>query len=220
MDKKGSSGREMSIEELELALRKARERQAETIKSDAKLPDRLEADDAVLRAERELAAAKAEPYAVEIPLPVRWDGGSPLPHLLQNEHRTFLIFFLQEAVREYPPPAHQRIAVVEFVGCVCAKLGSPNDEVFHGHPLYGRGFAFYGAMKVENSEWLKEIVAMNAVHDRYSPDAWKSVTHYVLAFHDSTSSPLIPSRNVRDGFCASAWVVCQRLTQYVSSSNV
>jgi hypothetical protein len=90
----------------------------------------LAAQAALLEAERALAAAQNEPHAVPIEFPVQWDIGAPLPYLLQNEDRTFLVFFL--------PGWDDNLAVVEFKRCSCTKMGPPSDEVFHGHPLYGK----------------------------------------------------------------------------------
>jgi hypothetical protein len=59
----------------------------------------------------------------------------------------------------------EKLALVEFERCICAKMGDPNEEVLHGHPLYGKGLAGYEAMAVENSTWLKALEKINAVHD-------------------------------------------------------
>jgi hypothetical protein len=80
----------------------------------------------------------------------------------------------------------QKLAVVEFQRCICTKMGTPNDEVFHGHPLHGKGFAGYLALAVENSNWLKELEAINAVHSNYKSEPWRELKHYILPFHDST----------------------------------
>jgi hypothetical protein len=95
-------------------------------------------------------------------------------------------------------------------------MGTPNDEVLHGHPLDGRGLHVYGAFSVENSCWIKELEAINSVHSQYSPDAWKGVKHFILCFHDSTFEC------VARGFKVEKWKaslpsmlaeVCRRLTQ-------
>ena len=174
----------MDVSKLETALQEAREREGRALNGPASKnqsddwKEILAARDAVLQAERTLAAGKGEQHAVEIDFPVRWDTGAPMPHLLQNDRRTFLIFFLQETDRNWDGSyvklrrlnraLAQKLAVVEFEGCICAKIGSPNDEVFHGHPLYGKGFAGYRAMAVENSSWLKELEKINSVHSNYS----------------------------------------------------
>jgi len=44
-----------------------------------------------LQAERDLAAARGEPYAQVIDIDPRWDAGAPLPHLLSNGSRAFVV---------------------------------------------------------------------------------------------------------------------------------
>lgn len=154
----------------------------------------LAADEALLIAERALAAGRGEAHAVPIDFPVRWSTGAPLPHLVQNDHRTLLLFVAEDVdpswdgswVRIVGPKTEREIAVVEFERCASAKLGMPNDEAFGGHPLARRGLRAYGAFKVVNSPWIAELAAINAVHPRDDPDAWFKLTHFILGFHDST----------------------------------
>jgi hypothetical protein len=192
----------MSISKLEIELQEALERQRRAWKAFAakhrggEKEEFSAACDAVLRAERALAAAKGEQYAVPIDFPVLWDSGAPLPYLLQNDYRTFVTFFVRDIdpnwdgsyvkVRHPDSPMAQKLAVVEFQRCICTKMGTPNDEVFHGHPLHGKGFAGYLALAVENSNWLKELEAINAVHSNYKSEPWRELKHYILPFHDST----------------------------------
>ncbi len=155
-----------------------------------------EAYQVVLSLERELAAAKGEEYAIPCDFPVKWDRGAPLPQLIVNEHRAFLAFRVSE-----PDPAWdgsyittksssdgllQSLALVEFERCVSAKLGSPNDEVFNGHPLFGKGIQGYTAQRVCNSRWLREIETINSVHFMYRPEFWRDLKHFIFWFHDST----------------------------------
>jgi hypothetical protein len=150
-----------------------------------------------LALERELAAARGEEYAEPLDFPVRWDVGAPLPHLLQSDYQCLLIFHLAarpdpawngETTRIVSPADADNVglAVVEFKGVVAAKLGAPDDEVFAGHPLSGRGGHPYTAQEVINSRWLRELQAINSVHSRYNPDRWLGLHHYILWFHDST----------------------------------
>ncbi|MCB1044718.1 MAG: hypothetical protein KDC35_17375 [Acidobacteria bacterium] len=37
-----------------------------------------------------------------------------------------------------------------------------------------------------HSPWIKELQAINSVHDRYNPAYWHELHHYILGFHDST----------------------------------
>jgi hypothetical protein len=154
--------------------------------------------DAVLRLERELAAAKGEEHAVPLDFPVNWDAGAPLPQLLRNDYRCFVTFYVREhdpgpgwdgTTVEVKDPGSgdvESLALVEFTGCVSARLGSPNDEVFAGHPLEGKGLDGYTAQEVVSSRWLAELEAINSVHACYDPARWRRLHHYVLWFHDST----------------------------------
>ena len=190
------------INELETSLRTARARQDRALKGleqkhkGVDLEGLLAATEEVLRCERALSAAKGEEHAVPVEFPVQWDTGAPLPHLMQNDSRTFLVFFLRDtdskpdaSYANVPEPNSspgEKLALVEFRGCVSAKMGTPNDEVFEGHPLDGKGLRIYAALKVENSKWIKELEAINAVHSHYQPESWRTLTHYFFGFHDST----------------------------------
>lgn len=148
------------------------------------------------KAERTLAAARGEEHATPFDLGVRWSVGAPLPHLLTSGHRTFVAFYLEEPdpewdgtyVRVIDPTDKEpaSLALAEFKGCAAVKLGPPNDEVLHGHPLYGRGLNGYRAYVVENSRWLGELVEINRVHDQFNPRAWEDLRHFFFVFHDET----------------------------------
>ena len=154
-----------------------------------------EASNAELAAQRELAAAQGDPHAVPIEFPVLWDVGAPMPHLLQNDDRAFLFFYLRDTSTEWDGrsttvvnPAitePSSLGIVEFKGVCSTRMGAPNDEGIHGHPLFGKGLRAYTAMRVENSPWIKELQAINSVHQGYEPDAWRQYNHFILGFHDS-----------------------------------
>jgi hypothetical protein len=151
---------------------------------------------ALLAAERVLAASRNEEHAVPLAFPVQWDVGAPLPHLLKNDQRAFLMFLVKSVdpnwdgtyatVKDPGSQEKESLALVEFKHCIAAKLGSPNDEVFHGHPLAGKGLDGYTAQLVRNSRWLAELQKINSVHAGYRPDAWQQRNHYIFWFHDST----------------------------------
>ncbi len=154
------------------------------------------ANQEVLRLERQLAAAKGEEYAEPCGFPLKWDAGAPMPHLMVSDSRALLAFLLSEPDPSWDgsyvtvkSPADDRpepLGRVEFDGCISAKLGAPNDEVFEGHPLDGRGLEAYGAQRVVNSRWLRELEAINSVHRCHLPESWRDRTHFVFWFHDST----------------------------------
>lgn len=82
---------------------------------------------------------------------------------------------------------------VAFTGCVSARMGGPNDEALHGHPLYEHGLKFYEAHRVANSPWLAEQRAINAVHEYHDDRGWDRYNHYLLAFHDEMVEALATS---------------------------
>ena len=181
---------------------------------------------ALLVAERELAAFKNEEHAVPLELPVRWSRGAPLPQLLVNDQRAFLMFLVADVdpgwggtyVTIKDPSSDQReaLALVEFKHCTSAKLGSPNDEVFHGHPLAGKGLDGYTAQVVENSHWIEEIQRINSVHRQYRADAWDRRRHYVFWFHDTTFECIAESFTVELHRCSMPELLamtCRRLIE-------
>ena len=148
--------------------------------------------------------------------PVQWDTGAPLPHLIHNDHQTFLAFRVREVDPDWDGSYTNvrsvadagELALVEFRQCLSVKMGSPNDEVASGHPLHGKGFRAYAALRVENSSWIRELETTNSVHHQYRPSAWKTLKHYILGFHDSTFEC------VAEGF--SVETHSMRLTQLLS----
>jgi hypothetical protein len=149
----------------------------------------------LLLLERQVAAWKGDEFAEPFGFPVRWDTGAPMPHLMVSERRALLAFLLSEPDPAWDgsyvtikSPADQHpepLALVEFEKCICAKLGAPNDEVFVGHPLNGKGREPYAAQRVVNSRWLREIEAINSVHSQYRPESWRDRQHFIFWFHDS-----------------------------------
>lgn len=155
-----------------------------------------EANSEVLRLERELASAKDEEHAVPIDFPVKWCMGAPMPHLLINDHRALLSFYVHVpdpnwdgsyiTMKDPSDGSVESLALVEFDFYYSARLGAPNDEVFEGHPLAGKGLEAYTAQIVKNSRWIHELEAINSVHSMYNPDSWRDLHHYIFWFHDST----------------------------------
>lgn len=146
------------------------------------------------QAERERAAASGKPFAIPIDMPL-WATGAPDPHLLQRDNDVFVIYCLAEH-DEYPEltledvqragGSPEWVAVVHFLSCECTKMGTPNDEVLHGHSLYGQGLEFYTPMVVRNSTWITELESINSVHRNYRPEKWQKLKHYILPFQDCT----------------------------------
>jgi hypothetical protein len=156
-------------------------------------PEAETAHQQLLEVERTTAAEMGLPYATAIDLGARWDPGAPMPCLLAGV-RTFLVYYLrsddpifEELSPDEPGWDQERgVGIIEFRRVASVKMGSPNEEVAHGHPLWGYGLEFYGAHVVTNSPWIKELADINRVHPQFTEKAWAAARHYVLPFHDET----------------------------------
>jgi hypothetical protein len=192
----------MSTEDLEQRLAVARQHVVDVFKKGSP-EDYRKAHRVVLQLERLLAASKNEEHAIPLEFPVTWETGAPMPHLIRNDYKCFLVFLAEE---HYASLAEsngikdekgETLALVEFVGCTSAKLGSPGDEVFNGHPLSGKGIELYSAQEVVNSRWLAELENINRVHSNYVSARWKNLHHYLLWFHDTTFECIAESFKVQ-----------------------
>ena len=130
-----------------------------------------------LEEERTTAAERSLPYAEPVELRLSWDPRAPGPVLLAGL-RTFVAFYLSGR--------DDGIGVVEFKQVTSVKIGSPNDEVLSGHPLWGRGLEPYRAHVVRNSPWITELMNTNRVHKRFDEARWSGTYHFLLTFHDET----------------------------------
>jgi hypothetical protein len=143
--------------------------------------------------ERSTAAELGLPYAGRVDLGVTWDAGTPMPVLLSGL-RTFVAFYLsvrdplsdRANPRARDPRADHGIGVVEFKRMTSVKIGSPNDEVLRGHPLWGSGLDFYSAHEVKNSPWISELMEVDRAQEHFEESQWTGRRHYVLTFHDET----------------------------------
>lgn len=148
----------------------------------------------VLGIERRLACLRRQPFATPVPWEPKWDVGAPMPHVLSSGHRVLLLYYVANVppdwdgtavkVVDTSSPDSEQIAIVDFKRCYAVRCGGPNDEIFEGHPLKGRGFGSYGAYHVENSPWIEEQRQINSIHSQYDSRHWDRFRHYLLAFHD------------------------------------
>ena len=102
-----------------------------------------------------------------------------------NDHRALLSFYLREhdpdwdgsyvTIKDPSDRSVESLALVEFDFCFAARLGAPNDEVFEGHPLAGKGLDGYTAQIVKNSRWIHELENINSVHRMYNADSWRNL---------------------------------------------
>jgi hypothetical protein len=150
--------------------------------------------DEQLQAERDLAAARGEPYAQVIDIGPRWDIGAPLPHLMSNGSRAFIVCLASQPDPNWdgtyvtvvsPSDADpSAFVVIEMWGCQEIRFGGPNDEAIRGHPLHGKGLAGYRAHEVLSSAWIEDAIKVNSVHPHHSDAPFRQLHHYALLFHD------------------------------------
>jgi hypothetical protein len=148
-----------------------------------KLQETLEAFEVVASAQRALAAAKGEEYAIPYNIGFLPEAAASEPVIIQTDFATILTF---SATR--PMPNGKRgdagYGIVEFDLCSTTQFGYPNDEARRGHPLYERGLVGYGVYEVCNSSWVKLETEQNRVAFPNTPDSTQR--HFIFTFHDST----------------------------------
>jgi len=120
------------------------------------------------------------------------DVGAPNPIVLSNEHTVYLIFYSQTIDPDWDGTSvHMRtnqddgIVTVKFDRFAQFKFGNPNDEAISGHPLYTLGLEPYTIHKVIESEWIKELIKMNAVHPYHKDEDFEKYQHFIFFFHDT-----------------------------------
>jgi hypothetical protein len=110
------------------------------------------------------------------------DPGAPMPALTAAEHHLEVGFI----TRRDKVTDEEQIAVARFVNPYAHMFGPPNDEAFDGHPLASRGLMPYGVFRVDGSSWVRQLEKMNSVHPYHDASRFAGLTHYIVAFHDST----------------------------------
>jgi hypothetical protein len=108
--------------------------------------------------------------------------------LVQTERSTFLTFNAMRPTDQMSPYGRPYMkdagtALVEFEVCSITKFGYPNDEAWSGIPRT-KGLA-YGIFEVHNSQWIRELTALNRHSFPNTPDDVRS-RHSLFLFHDSS----------------------------------
>ena len=158
-------------------------------------------------ARRRLAAARRQAWAEPLDLGVSWDSGAPLPHVVSSGSKAVLVC---HAAVEDPDWDGTYVTLVSpndqipaemleftFAGCHAVKIGGPNDEALHGHPLYNRGLDGYRPHLIHNSDWIKEQEAINSVHPYHTGGWSERLNHYFFVFHDEMFEALAKSVSAR-----------------------
>jgi len=152
----------------------------------------------VLVAERKLAAAEGEPYAIPAEFPIRWSVGAPMPFVMSDGYRTFLTFYVDVPDPEWDGTSTKVIApsssdtytlcAVTVDQCVWHRFGAPDEDILYrdGHPLSGKGLEPYTAQVIIDSPWLAEYMAMHGDTTKDGASADYGLKHFAFWFHDNS----------------------------------
>ena len=101
--------------------------------------------------------------------------------MLSSDQHTFVI------VRDTDSDLRAgEVVAMELRGCIAVMSGFPNDEVLHGHRLWGNGLQFYEAHEILDSRWIEYLADIERHHDQAPETPFAEARHFLLSFHDST----------------------------------
>jgi len=137
----------------------------------------------------------------QISMKFSMDMGSPIPKIISTDNKLVLLFNVDifdgpnitDKIHELSNENGACTAIIKFNKSVIHKFGSPNDEVIIGHPYYNMGLRAYSFWKVNDSDWKKEIIRINAHHPYFNENSFDSMNHYILTFKDNTFECLAES---------------------------
>jgi hypothetical protein len=113
--------------------------------------------------------------------PPQMDFGAPMPAVHSDGNRLICAYYISEQLI-----LNGASAVLQFEGVLQFRLGYPNDEALHGHPLSGLGLESYRFYVVENSPTIAEIENQNRAHSGYKAGMYARFRHWIVTFHDET----------------------------------
>lgn len=145
-----------------------------------------------MRGDENLKRRRPRVRAEVVDLGIKWDAGAPLPMLLAGSNLAVVLCYESLASGD-----GDFVMEIRLEGTLSVRMGHPNDEVLHGHPLWPAGLKFYEAHVIHDSPWLEEHRRVNSVHDYHSDDTFERCKHYFLAFHDEVVEALATNVSAR-----------------------
>ena len=122
------------------------------------------------------------------------DIGAPMPHVLANEHKLYLLFY--KALQE-----DNEMMLIKFNVCIASKFVIvPNHSNVEGYPYYTCGLWSANFFEIKNSDWIEELKKIDSFTDESHTKTlsdFKKLKHYVLLFHDSTFECVAESFKVK-----------------------
>lgn len=78
------------------------------------------------------------------------------------------------------------LAVFRCPAVLQIRCGHPNDEARPGHVFYEAGFDGTEIVEIEESPWLREVMAVNAVRFPDPTRMFSGVRHHIFPFKETT----------------------------------
>ncbi|WP_421806112.1 hypothetical protein [Flagellimonas sp.] len=131
---------------------------------------------------------KLEEIAVKYPM----DVGAACPIIFRDDLHLTLLFYIDlfsssepvDILKERDTENDTGIAIMNFKRFYIHKFGTPNDETLSGHPYYKIGLKHYSFLKVEDSDWIKEIMRIASNHPYFDESRYGNLNHYILTFKE------------------------------------
>jgi hypothetical protein len=118
--------------------------------------------------------------------------GAPMPGIYAHDGDLYLAYIVNRA----RVADHEEFAVIKFSGVLHHSFGYPNDEALGGHPLYKLGLSFYAFNVVSDSPYIKELGERNARVFPGTESMFRSLSHWIVTFHDETLEVVADSAQV------------------------
>ena len=84
-----------------------------------------------------------------------------------------------------------------FESCLILKCGYPNEEIYMHYDYYTQGsMKKYCLYEIHQSEWEKELIAMNRVQQRNTDEIFKKEKHFIILFEDEVFECIATSYKV------------------------
>lgn len=126
-----------------------------------------------------MSSKDAQPSLEEWLEPPQMDPGTPQPAIHFDRHRVRCAYHTLSH-----PDNSRETALVQFEGVLDIRVGPPNDEAIHGHPLFAFGLRSYAFYIVRNSPHILELEKRNRVHSQHRPENYLRFSHWIATFHD------------------------------------
>ena len=141
---------------------------------------------------------------VELPDFEQASVGAPNPHIICNEGRLYLFYYVQQSEPDWdgtsvkvvgPDTEDETVAIVSFDRVLAHYFGAPNEEALDGHPLREHGLLPYSQCEVRESSWIANFEKLNRVHRYHKASLFDGYRHFIFVFHDSVFECI--ARNIK-----------------------